>query len=819
MTHSKDPKDKISELRRRAESAFPAKPRDAIDISTLCTEDVQKLVHELQVHQIELEMQNDELRQAQIKLEELKDRFLDLYDFAPVGYLKLNENGLILEANLTAVRLLGEERESLIHRPFSRFVCKEDAEALYLYIKRVFERGDRQACESQIARKDGLPLHVQLEGMAIQDGAGRLVECRIAITDITERKRAADALQESEELHRLVISSISDTVLITDDRGDFTYVCPNTFVVFGYSQREVEALGNVSRLLDESLFDRSRLESLGEIRNIEATIEDKLGKEHSLLVNVKSVDIKGGTVLYTCRDITDRKRADEALREAGAFLDTLLNAIPAPVFYKGTDGRYIGFNKSYEEFFGKTQQHLVGKSVFDIAPRELAEIYHAKDLELFRNPGIQVYDSQVMDARGALHDVVLHKATFANPQGHVHGLIGVILDITDRKKAEEALKESEARVRMKLDSIIAPEGDIGTLELADVIDAKEIQMLMDDFYGLTNIGVAILDLKGNVLVATGWQDVCTKFHREHPETRRNCMASDTQLSSGIEEGEFKLYRCLNNMWDVATPIMVGGNHLGNLFLGQFLFEDEVVDHDIFRSQAKKFGFNEEQYLAALDRVPRWSRDTVDRVMRFYAKITRLLATLSFSNIKLARSLYERERLVDSLRQSEERYRAVVDNIEIGISLLNSDMQIVEVNSTLRKYFPHVRPACGQICYEQYNDPPRSEPCSYCPCVLTFQDGNVHEAITETPLGSDVRFYHLVASPIKDSQGHVQYVIELAQDITDRKKADESLKQKIDELERFNRTMVGRELRMVELKKEINELLKKAGEPEKYRTIT
>ena len=227
---------------------------------------------------------------------------------------------------------------------------------------------------------------------------------------------------------------------------------------------------------------------------------------------------------------------------------------------------------------------------------------------------------------------------------------------------EGELRESEARVRMKLDSIISPEGDIGSLELADLIDAEEIQMLMDDFYRLTNIGMAILDLRGKVLVATGWQDICTKFHRVHPPTsRRNCIASDTKLSSGIGEGEFKLYRCLNNMWDIATPIIVGGNHLGNLFLGQFLFEDEEPDHEVFRSQARKHGFDEEQYISALEQVPRWSKETVDRVMRFYAKLTRILSRLSFSNIKLSRSIAEREHLVNSLRQSEQRYRLLAEN--------------------------------------------------------------------------------------------------------------------------------------------------------------
>ncbi|MFZ2445236.1 MAG: transporter substrate-binding domain-containing protein [Syntrophobacteraceae bacterium] len=149
--------------------------------------------------------------------------------------------------------------------------------------------------------------------------------------------------------------------------------------------------------------------------------------------------------------IIEQRRADRELRKSGAFWNTLLHAIPAPVFYKDTEGRYLGFNKSFEEFFGQTRQELVGKSVFDVAPVELATVYHAKDLELLRHSGTQVYEQHVKDARGVIHDVIFHKASFTDPDGHVLGLIGAILDITERKKMEEALRESEERLRFVLE--------------------------------------------------------------------------------------------------------------------------------------------------------------------------------------------------------------------------------------------------------------------------------------------------------------------------------------------------------------------------------
>src|SRR5450756_672555 len=113
--------------------------------------------------------------------------------------------------------------------------------------------------------------------------------------------------------------------------------------------------------------------------------------------------------------------------ESKNFLATLLESIPAPVFYKDINGRYLGFNRAFEDFFGKTEDELIGKSVFDINPVKLATIYHVQDVELFERPGTQTYESQVMDTHGVLHDVVFYKAATVNFRGKVTGLIGTML--------------------------------------------------------------------------------------------------------------------------------------------------------------------------------------------------------------------------------------------------------------------------------------------------------------------------------------------------------------------------------------------------------
>ncbi|HPF58838.1 MAG TPA: PAS domain S-box protein [Candidatus Competibacteraceae bacterium] len=169
-----------------------------------------------------------------------------------------------------------------------------------------------------------------------------------------------------------------------------------------------------------------------------------------------------GSILWHgfIQDVTECKRTESTLRENSAFLDMLLNAVPVPIFYKDNEGRYLGFNKAFEEFFGQTPEDLIGKSVFDIAPQELAAIYHAKDMELLTRPtGSQVYESQVKDARGAIHNVIFHKATFTNIKGDIRGLIGAVLDITERKRAEDQLHKLSMAVEQSPSSIVITDLD------------------------------------------------------------------------------------------------------------------------------------------------------------------------------------------------------------------------------------------------------------------------------------------------------------------------------------------------------------------------
>jgi PAS domain S-box-containing protein len=193
--------------------------------------------------------------------------------------------------------------------------------------------------------------------------------------------------------------------------------------------------------------------------------------------------------------------------------------------------------------------------------------------------------------------------------------------------------------------------------LQDLIDCAALQSMLGDLRRLTGLSVAIVDMQGELLVVSGWQDICSEFHRKNPATLENCRLSDTVLSQGGEPGTFKPYRCANGMLDMSTPIKVDGYHVGNLFFGQFFMEGEEPDREQSRLQAQRFGFDEEAYLAALDRVPRRTAESVDAAMAFYAKFATMISSLGHSNAKLTRAVHDTQ---DALQAQLRDQRKLAD---------------------------------------------------------------------------------------------------------------------------------------------------------------
>jgi len=177
-----------ADLRRRAEEKLSSDPSTYKEM--LSSEYRERLFHELEVHQIELEMQNDELRHTQAALETSRERYFELYDLAPVGYFTISGKGLILETNLTAATLLGVTRDALVQRSLSRFIFPEDQKIYELQLKMLLEKFKQVAWEMRMLHADGFPFWTHINAVPGQNG-----ECRITLNDITENKRAGEKIR------------------------------------------------------------------------------------------------------------------------------------------------------------------------------------------------------------------------------------------------------------------------------------------------------------------------------------------------------------------------------------------------------------------------------------------------------------------------------------------------------------------------------------------------------------------------------------------------------------------------------------------------
>jgi PAS domain S-box-containing protein len=181
-------------------------------LKSMSPQEISNLIHKLRVHQRELKMQNDELQRIQVELENAKDRYVSLYDFAPIAYFTLNDTGVITQANLTAAELLDSPRTSLINRMFSRYIYREDQDVWYLHRKRLLGTGDSQSFQLRMVKNDGGKFYVNIECLLTKDCHAELKAIRIVAVDITELTRAEQALRQANITLEQIVSERTQEV-------------------------------------------------------------------------------------------------------------------------------------------------------------------------------------------------------------------------------------------------------------------------------------------------------------------------------------------------------------------------------------------------------------------------------------------------------------------------------------------------------------------------------------------------------------------------------------------------------------------------------
>jgi len=406
----------------------------------------EELLHELQVHQIELEMQNEELHRAQQTIEESRDRYQDLYDFAPIGYLTLDRSAVIVEANLMAANLFGVTRKELLKRRFTNFVSPENREHWNHQFMNVVNQGEKQGCELTLGRANGTLFHARLDCLCMKRG-GEPQLTRIALTDITERRLAQQHLAG-------LVESATDAIISVDEDQLIVLFNPAAERMFGLPASE--ALGQP---LDELLPEASRIAHAEHLRTFARSglssrkLEGPRGLQgrrasgdlFPIEVSISQVEMQGHRRFTAIlRDTTERGKVEQALRDSQADLNRAQAVGQIGSWRLSLERNELHWSNENHRIFG------IPKGT-PLTYESFLSIIHPEDRE---------YVDRMWGAalHGAPYDIehrlvvngevkwVREKAELEfDAAGSLLSGFGTTQDITELKSAEQALTEADKR--------------------------------------------------------------------------------------------------------------------------------------------------------------------------------------------------------------------------------------------------------------------------------------------------------------------------------------------------------------------------------------
>lgn len=369
------------QLRKRAEEKLPETKITAQEKRS--PEELNRLLHEMQVHQIEVEMQNEEMRRTQQELAASRARYFDLYNLAPVGYLTLNDQGIIVEANLTSANLLGVARDALVQHPLSHFIHSEDQDCYYLHRKQLAETGEGpQVCELRMVRADGSLFWAHLQAVSSQEIDG-MSGCRIVMSDCTREKLIEEQLRLSEEKFRTIADYTYNWEYWLSPKGNLLYSSPSSEGLTGFSAEEFlsdpKLLASIIHPDDRELFIQHQgcfCDPTQMAKHIDFRIITKDGNLRWVAHSCQPVYSPQGQFLgrrASNRNISKRKLIEEQIRLSEERLRLALDA--------SSDGVWDRNLVSDEVYYGENWYKVLGYTAHDVKNESLTweKLLHPDD--------------------------------------------------------------------------------------------------------------------------------------------------------------------------------------------------------------------------------------------------------------------------------------------------------------------------------------------------------------------------------------------------------------------------------------------------------
>lgn len=811
---------KTTKLRHQAEAKLDQQKKNSPPVTEF---EAQRLVHELQVQQIELELQNEELIQARAEAEAALKKYTALYDSAPSGYLTLARDGSLHQLNLTAARLLGLERSQLLQRRLGVFVAPQSRPTLSAFFNQVFGSGERQTCEIELLQGAAAPLWVQLEA-TLTDETGET--CQAVLSDIHERKKTAEELQASEERFRMLFDKAPLGYQSLDADGNFLDVNQAWLDLLGYRQDEVLGRWFGDFLTPDFVAGfRKRFplfKAAGQIHS-EFEMLHKNGSRLFIAFDGRIGHTPNGEFKRThciLQNITERKRAEEALRASEEKYRRIVDTAGEGIWMIDAEDNTTFANQKMAEMLGYSAGEMLGVPFFTFMDED-GKALAATNVERRRQGITEQHDFKFRRKDGTELWTILETNPIFDKDGGYTGALAMVTDITERKQAEAQVRAITERLKLATASAKAGVWDW---------NLQTNEMLWDDrmyaLYGLTRE-----NFPGGV---EAWKQGL------HPEdASRAIQACEAALAGGPDfETEFrvlrpdgtvvylqgnglvlrdehgKLLRMIGLNVDITerklaeAALRASESNYRRLFetlsegvaLNEIIYNEqgEMVDYRIlevnpaFYTTARYDGpvvgrLATDLYHLPVEFIKTFWREHKERDTVQFTEITSpisgrsmLVATSPFTNNQFITSfidITERKQAEEALRVSEERYRLLANNLPDVIYSLDGAGNIITVNRPAFERYGYLEADALGKPFLDFVQPEDREIViqSFLQAVETqrqFTQGLQFRIVAANGISSWVE---LNSQAHFDSQGRYSGEDGVLRDITERKHAEEALK--------------------------------------------
>jgi len=657
-------------------------------------------------------------------LRQSERNYKDLVERSPYPMF-VHSRGNFVYLNPAAVRLFSvDSNVDLVGKPLSEFISSEGHRWFSQSATSGGNPGDVRYFEVMASPSEGLEIDIEVTDIRLNYG-GQQASLAIC-SDVSEQKAMLSELLKSEARYRGIVQDQTEFIVRWRSDGSITFVNGSLCRNSATTPENLIGKSFYSLFTPDKEFMFEEFHALLTPENpvsqvMELPLPKVGGGETWQEWQTRAIfDNLGNLLEYHSvgRDITKRRRAEIELHSQTALLQTIVDAIPSPVFYKDPDGVYLGCNRAFENYLGYPRDRIVGHMVYDLAPKDLADIYHEADLRLLRQGGAQMYETSVVFADGKRHDVIFHKATFSDPNGETAGMVGTMLDISERKRLEE-LVFSIARgispdtgepffrsvvkylaLSLSADIAFIAETDSGEMSTARTIAVFKDGALSENFdYPLETSPIISVIRDGIFLYAS------------HVSSVRERFPNDTFLAAEKVEA----------------------------FVGIPLLDSSGLMQGV---------------LVVLFRNPLDKSKMIESLLQIVA-------------VRVSSEM-ERRKSQQILEVSEERYRnlykeflTLLDAISDPLILVSPDYKVIWSNSAAR--LSHETGALEaqyccvqQNCSEMYGD--------ICPTGRSFKTGEKESSQIVT---NDGKIWELRTFPVKDETGGVSGVMEMRIDISEK----------------------------------------------------